>query len=352
MNKTASLTTSLQPLSLPDFSGIEAEQLISVLRKCELGEGEDILQNFEKDFKKLANVNYCVPVSSATSGLHLALLALEVGENDEVICPTFTFAASAFPILYQKATPVFVDSEKDTWNISPEYLEKAIKSRILAGKKPRAIIIVHSYGNPAKIASLLEIANHYQIPIIEDAANALGSTYNNLQVGTFGTIGVFSFNRNKIISGGAGGSVITNNKVISEKVRYFAHQAKSNLAYYHHENIGYNYGLSPILAEIIRLQLPTLEKRILLRRYQFDNYLKGYHSEATFQNEANNSFSNRWLTVFKYNSKPFPPEYHHVWKPLHTQPVFEKSLYFGNQESVEFFNLGVALPFLRNNIGQ
>ena len=350
MIKTPSFSTSLQPLSLPDFTGIEAEQLISVLRKCEQGRGEEILQNFEEDFKTLVQVDYCIPVSSATSGLHLALLALEVGENDEVICPTFTFAASAFPILYQKAIPIFVDSEKDTWNISPEYLETAIKARIQSGTKPKAIIIVHAYGNPAKIGSLLEISNHYQIPIIEDAANALGSTYNNQQVGTFGRVGVFSFNRNKIISGGSGGCVVSNDQKLAEKVRYFAHQAKSNQPYYHHENIGYNYGLSPILSEIIRIQLSTLKNRIFLRKAQFEEYYSLNYTEATFQNETNNSFSNRWLTVLKFNNqKTFIESYHHVWKPLHTQPVFNKYPYYGSQESAEFFKMSASLPFLKND---
>ncbi len=346
MIKDSLLPKGLKPLSLPDFSGIEAEQLVSVLKKCEQGRGEEVLKNFEDDFKKLVQSDYCIPVSSATSGLHLALLALGIAEDDEVICPTFTFAASAFPILYQKAIPVFVDSDEDSWNISPEHLESAIKARLSAGKKPKAIIIVHSYGNPAQLNLLLNIASNYKIPIIEDAANALGSTFNQRQVGTFGSIGVFSFNRNKIISGGAGGCVVTHDSILADKMRYFAHQAKSKQDYYHHEEVGYNYGLSPVLAEIIRIQLTTLQARIKKRKAVFQEYFHKYNPETTFQKEIDNAFSNRWLTVLKFKEpKISSPEYHHVWKPLHTQPVFNRYPYFGNKESEGFFENGICLPF-------
>lgn len=371
------------PLSPPNFSGVNPTQLMDALRNCELGKGDEILARFESDFGVLVGSEHVVALSSATSGLHLALITLGVSEGDVVVCPTFTFAASAFPIVYQKAIPYFIDSETETWNMSPAYLEEAILKLKANGKKPKAVVIVHSYGNPAKLDELLAICRKNEIPVIEDAANALGSTYSvdsefsefcgsqnsnvlssvshrtrfqNQQVGTFGTIGVFSFNRNKIISGAGGGCLVTNDKNIADKVRYLAHQAKSKTPYYQHENIGFNYGLSPILAEIIRLQLPSLTDRIKERTSIRNQYQELYKDIAVFQKQDADAVSNNWLNAALFDSdvhrneietlsQTLKVETRRVWKPMHLQPVFGSEYYLGNKESEHFFEKAICLPF-------
>ena len=349
------------PLSPPNFSGVNPTQLMDALRNCELGKGDEILAHFESDFGVLVGSKNVVALSSATSGIHLALMALSVSEGDVVICPTFTFAASAFPIMYQKAIPYFIDSETETWNMSPMYLEEAILKLKAKGQKPKAVIIVHSYGNPAKLDELLALCRKNEIPVIEDAANALGATYKNKQVGTFGTIGVFSFNRNKLISGAGGGCLVTNDEKIADKVRYLAHQAKSNTPYYHHENIGFNYGLSPILAEIIRLQLPSLTERIKDRTILRDKYKVAFQDMAIFQDQAKNAVSNNWLNVALFDSKSDQNEIEalcktlevdvrSIWKPMHLQPIFKDTFYTGNKKSETFFEKGLCLPFSKKLI--
>lgn len=342
----------MSPFSPPDFTGVDPEHLMRVLRLCEQGKGDEVLADFEKEFAQIVGVKYAVAVSSASAGLHLSMLALEVGEGDEVICPTFTFAASAFPITYQGATPLFVDSEKSTWNISPEYVEQAIKSRMAKGKKPKALVVVHGYGTPADLGTLLPIAEKFSIPVVEDAANALGSTWKGKQVGRFGEIGVFSFNRNKLISAGSGGCVVTNDEHLAKKIRYFAHQAKSPAPYYLHESVGYNYGVSPILAELVRVQLHTLHERVLKRRALFEEYARLFGPQVLFQKELKDVQCNRWLTVLKGTdyTPPIPLllkelEIRRVWKPMHTQPVFQSCPYIGQQESVHFFDTAISLPY-------
>ena len=344
-----------QPLSPPDFTGVRPEHLLEAIQSCERGKGDEVLERFEQEFAELAGTKYAVAVSSATAGLHLAMLALEIGEGDEVVCPTFTFAASAFPITYTKAIPLFVDSEKTTWNLSPDYLEKAIKDRVAKGKKPKAIIVVHAYGMPADLENILEIANKYSVPLVEDSANALGSTWHGKQVGSLGELGVFSFNRNKIISGGAGGCVVSNDERLVKKVRYFAHQAKSNAPYYLHEQVGYNYGLSPILAELIRVQLPLLPDRVNYRRSVFENYKSFFCDNANAQIELAGYKSNRWLSTFCFKESEIQQalvqkslnnqiEVKRLWKPMHTQPVFGTMPYFGGHESESFWQKGFCLP--------
>lgn len=343
------------PLSPPNFSGVNQAQLMDALRNCELGKGDDILAHFESDFGTLVESKNVVALSSATSGLHLALMALGISEGDIVICPTFTFAASAFPIIYQKAIPYFIDSEAETWNMSPRYLEEAILKLKANGQRVKAVIIVHSYGNPAKLDELLAICRKNEIHVIEDAANALGSTYKNKQVGTFGTIGVFSFNRNKIISGAGGGCLVTNDKKLADKVHYLAHQSKSKAPYYQHENVGFNYGLSPILAEIIRLQLPGLADRIKERTVIGNQYQEMYKDIAVFQTQHPNAVSNNWLNAALFDdthrneiealSQLLKVETRRVWKPMHLQPIFASEKYLGNNESEHFFEKAICLPF-------
>jgi dTDP-4-amino-4,6-dideoxygalactose transaminase len=343
------------PFSAPDFSGVRPEHLLEAMRMCEMGKGDEVLAHFEHDFAELVGAKYAVAVSSATAGLHLAMLALGVSAGDEVICPTFTFAASAFPITYQKANPVFVDSEETTWNMSPTYLEEAILQRTKAGKKPKAIVLVHAYGTPANISGIMKLAEKYAVPVVEDAANALGATWGGKHVGGFGALGVFSFNRNKIVSGGAGGCIVTNDEKLAQKARYLAHQAKSQLPYYHHENIGYNYGLSPILAEIIRVQLPFLGEQVLQRHKTFRQYKRFLGEAAVAQHELEHGASNRWLSAFKVSDEEEKQkqllnlsqnhvEVRRLWKPMHLQPVFRNSSYIGHRESEFLWKNGFCLP--------
>jgi dTDP-4-amino-4,6-dideoxygalactose transaminase len=282
---------------------------------------------------------------------------LNVGQGDEVICQSKTFSASANPIVYLGATPVFVDSEKDTWNICPEQLEKAIKDRISKGKTPKAIVAVHLYGMPYKVDEISKIAQNYDIPIIEDSAEALGSTFKGKKCGTFGTLAVFSFNGNKIITTSAGGALITKNTELLEKAKYLANQAKDQAIEYLHSEIGYNYRMSNVLAGIGRGQLQVIDERVKQRRCNFDFYVKniGEIEGITFQKESIDSHSNRWLTCILLESEGIREglrrtlEHHNIeakplWKPLHQQPVFKDCPSYLNGVSDELFKKGLCLP--------
>ena len=237
-------------------------------------------------------------LSSGTAAIHLALELLGVSQGDEVVCQSFTFSASANPILYLGATPIFIDSEPHTWNMSPELLEKAILDRIDSGKKPKAINAVHLYGMPYMVKEIAEIANTYGIPIIEDSAEALGSTYNGAKCGSFGDIGILSFNGNKIITTSGGGALLTNDVNIKEKAIYLATQARDDAPHYQHSEVGYNYRMSNVLAGIGCGQMEVLDDRVNARRRNFDFYKKGlgHLSEIEFLEEPNGFFSNRWLS--------------------------------------------------------
>ena len=248
------------------------------------------VNGFEEDLAKYTGAAYAAALSSGTSAIHLALIMLGVKPGDEVIASSFTFSATINPIVYLGATPVLIDSEIDTWNICPDILERAIKDRIKKGKKPKAIIPVHLYGMPAKIDQIMDIANHYEIPVIEDAAEALGSTYSPREIsggnrkvipqgkgkalGTFGLMGVLSFNGNKIITTSGGGALISDNEELIKRSRFLATQARDNAAHYQHSEIGYNYRMSNIVAGIGRGQMEVLDKHIALRRANFEFYKK------------------------------------------------------------------------------
>lgn len=296
-------------------------------------------------------------LSSGTAAIHLSLILLKVGHGDEVICQSKTFSASANPIVYLGAKPVFVDSEKDTWNICPEQLELAIKDRISKGKKPKAIIAVHLYGMPFKIDEISKIANDYDIPIIEDSAEALGSTFQGKQCGTFGTLSVLSFNGNKIITTSGGGALITKDAHLLKKAKYLANQAKDEAIEYLHSNIGYNYRMSNVLAGIGIGQLKVIEERVKQRRNNFEFYLNTLSNikGITFQNEEKNSKSNRWLTCILLESQDQREglrlalanqniETKLLWKPMHQQPVFKDCPRYLNGISDELFKKGLCLP--------
>lgn len=317
------------------------------------------VDNFELDLEQFLGKNVRVgALSSGTAALHLALILLGVQQEDEVLCQSFTFSASANPILYQKATPVFVDSEPLTWNISPELLEKAIIDRLCRGKRPKAIIIVHLYGMPAQISMLKAIADKYQIPLIEDAAESLGSMYDQEATGTFGEISALSFNGNKIITTSGGGAIVSKNSEYVTSAKFLATQARDAAAHYEHSHIGYNYRMSNICAGIGRGQMEVLKKRVAQRRKinQFYRESLGNISDITFQTEPDERFfSNFWLTCIvtpdfrtkekirlsleKNNIESRP-----LWKPMHRQPVFSSAPYFGNGVSDDLFDRGLCLP--------
>ena len=316
---------------------------------------------FEKQLTDYLDVNGVVSLSSGSGALHLALVALGIKPEDIVLCQSFTFAASAFPITYCGAIPVFIDSESDTWNMDPELLEQAITEHIQLGKMPAAIIVVHLYGMPAKMDKIVSIAKKYGIPLIEDAAEALGSTFNNQPCGSFGDAGILSFNGNKIITTSGGGAFASNNAEMVKKVRHISAQSKEPAPYYLHKEIGFNYRMSNICAGIGRGQMEVLPERISRRREIFETYKKelGFIEGITFLSEPKGFYSNRWLTTILFNEHYFAAdeneairlhlEKHNIesrplWKPLHQQPVFAKNKAYINGVSDILFATGLCLP--------
>ena len=254
-------------LSLSEESGFEQEYIQKALETNWITSGGPNVDEFESALENyLEEKSFVSALNSGTSAIHLALVLLGVEKGDEVICQSMTFSASANPILYQGAIPIFVDSELDTWNICPEYLEAAIKDRVKKGKKPKAIIAVHLYGNPYKVDEIHAIADKYDIPIIEDSAEALGSSYKGKKCGSFGDFGIFSFNGNKIITTSSGGALISNSKELKDKAIFYATQSKDEAIHYQHSQIGYNYRMSNICAGIGLGQLKVLDKNVDSRR--------------------------------------------------------------------------------------
>jgi len=300
-------------------------------------------------------------LSSGTAALHLALILADVEQDDEVLCQTFTFSASANPIVYQKAKPIFIDSENNTWNMCPFYLEAAIKDRIVKGKKPKAIIIVHLYGMPAKIIEIAAIAKKYEITLIEDAAEALGSRYKGQKCGTFGDFGILSFNGNKIITTSGGGALVCNNEHDKQRAIYLATQARDTAAHYQHTEIGYNYRMSNILAGIGRGQMEVLNKHIGLRRKNNQFYqalFKDIDGINVFIEPTEDYYSNHWLTCIivdeakvefsresiRLHLEESNIESRPLWKPMHLQPVFKDAAYFGGTVAESLFKNGLCLP--------
>ncbi|RNC88704.1 MAG: aminotransferase class I/II-fold pyridoxal phosphate-dependent enzyme [Allomuricauda sp.] len=296
-------------------------------------------------------------LSSGTGAIHLALQILGVTTNDDVICQSLTFSASANPIKYLGANPVFVDSESETWNISPQLLEMAIKDGIAKGKKPKAIVAVHLYVMPYKVDEVLEISNKYDIPVVEDAAEALGSTYHNRKCGQFGDIGIFSFNGNKIITTSGGGALVAKDHETKQKAIFLATQARDNAPHYQHSAIGYNYRMSNILAGIGRGQMEVLDERVAARRANFEFYKQrlGNHESVTFLQEPKGYYSNRWLTCMLTDSFETREkirlalaeddiESRPLWKPMHMQPIFKTCSQFVDGTSKNLFDKGLCLP--------
>lgn len=312
---------------------------------------------FENELCEYLKIGHCAALSSGTAAIHLALIIAGIGEGDEVICSSFTFSATCNPIVYQKATPVFVDSEADTWNMDPDLLEEAIKDRLIKTKKlPKAVILVHLYGMPAKIDRIVSICKQYGILLIEDAAEALGSTHNGQAMGTFGDFGILSFNGNKIITTSGGGALISNNAEWIQKARFLATQARDPAPHYEHSHIGYNYRLSNICAGIGRGQLQVIDDRVAKRRSHFFFYKEKLSDFGLdFQPEIDGNFSNRWLSCIllkkglspetvRQNLEKQNIETRPLWKPMHLQPVFKEFPNYGGALSERLFETGICLP--------
>ena len=316
---------------------------------------------FEEKLAAYCGTKAAAVVQSGTAAIHLALHLLGVQQDDVVLCQSFTFVGSSNPILYQKARPVFIDSEKETWNICPLALEEAILACREKGQQPKAIIVVHLYGMPAKMPEIMALSHKYNIPVIEDAAEALGSTINGKACGSFGDFGILSFNGNKIITTSGGGALLSNNQEAAAQARFLATQAKDHAPHYEHSEMGYNYRMSNISAAIGVGQLSVLAQRVAARRanYSFYQTLLGEIKGVHFLPEPQGYFSNRWLSCVlidpsltggigredvrlameKENIECRP-----LWKPMHLQPLFQDAPYFGNHYSKELFDLGLCLP--------
>ena len=317
---------------------------------------------FEEALEKYVKEEAIVAcLASGTSALHLALIMAGVTSGDTVLCQSFTFSASANPIRYQGANPIFIDSEITTWNMCPVALEEAIKDQIVQGKKPKAIIVVHLYGMPAKIAEICTIANEYDILLIEDAAEALGSTYKGRKCGTFGDFGILSFNGNKIITTSGGGALVCKNEESKKRAIYLATQARDIAAHFQHSEVGYNYRMSNVLAGIGRGQMEVLDKHIGLRRANQQFYKKIFSEVpgiTVFEEPNAAYFSNHWLSSITIDKTKTGfsredlrlslwediIESRPLWKPMHLQPVFKNCAYYGEQIAETLFENGLCLP--------
>lgn len=318
---------------------------------------------FEVDLEQLCGQGkHVVALSSGTAAIHLALVNLGVGRDDEVICQSMTFSASANPIVYQGATPVFVDSERDSWNMDPNLLEDAIKDRIAkTGRTPKAIIPVYLYGMPARIDDIMEIANRYGIPVIEDSAEAFGSRYRGQLCGTFGEYGIMSFNGNKMITTSGGGALICPDEATKKKTMFYATQSREPMPYYLHKEIGYNYRMSNICAGIGRGQMTVLDEHLVHHRHLCDRYVELFtdiDGITVHINPDERCDSNYWLNTILIDPKRTGTDYETVrqhleacniesrplWKPMHTQPVFQGAPSYVNGVSEELFTMGLCLP--------
>lgn len=346
-------------LSPPHMGGAESTYVAQAFQDnwiAPAGPHIDLFENRLVDF--LDEKSQVVALNSGTAAIHLGLQLLGVQKEDVVLCQSLTFVASVNPVLYLGATPVFIGSEKETWNLCPIALEDAILNQLKKGIQPKAIIVVHLYGMPAKMNEILVLSNKYKIPILEDAAEALGSSYNGRSCGTFGDFGVLSFNGNKIITTSGGGALICNSESDKKKAIFLATQAKEDAVHYEHTQVGYNYRMSNVSASIGLGQLEVLQNHLQLRRQNHTFYQQLFNtiSEVTLHQEPNeNIVSNHWLNVIqlasfeqrealrlhleKHNIESRP-----VWKPMHLQPLFQDCQYFGDDLADKLFDNGLCLP--------
>lgn len=359
MTETQRATRRRIYLSPPDVEATERRLLNEAFDSNWIAPLGPFVEKFEEALSARMESRPVVSLSSGTAAIHLALIELGVQRGDCVLAQSFTFCASANPISYLGAEPVFVGSEPGTWNMCPESLETAIKALIAVGRVPKAIIFVHLYGVPAKIDELVALSSRYQIPLVEDAAESLGSTYKSRPTGTFGKFGVLSFNGNKIITTSGGGALVCSDRDGYGSVKHLATQAREPVPYYLHERIGYNYRLSNLCAAIGVGQLESLDSKIAKRRSLYKKYRESLEDLIDFPSSIPGNFENRWLTVGilrpNFTSKissleliqrleEFNIECRPLWKPLHTQPVFKDAKYFGSETETKLFADGICLP--------
>ena len=347
-------------LSPPHLSGKEAQKLEEVLRSNWISTTGPALDEFEAEFCKVTGARHAVALNSGTAAIHLAMILAGVTPGDEVICSTFTFVASANPILYGGAKPIFIDSETATWNLSPDLLVDFLRNRARISRIPKALLLVHLYGQAAEIDRIKHICNEHNILLIEDAAEALGAKYHGRTVGLDGELGVYSFNGNKIITTSGGGMLVTRSEEQAQLARKLASQAKDAAPHYQHSLQGYNYRLSNVLAAIGLSQLKVLDERIAARRAIFDRYRSALKDLAgvSFMPEPQGFFSTRWLTCILVDPKKagvdrekirthlenFQIESRPLWKPMHLQPLFRGYDCVGGQTAERFFEQGLSLP--------
>lgn len=350
-------------LSSPHMSGNEQKYVQQAFDQNWIAPLGPNVNAFEETLANYCQVKHAAALSSGTAALHLALIMLGVKTTDEVLVSTFTFSASVNPIVYQGAKPVFIDSETDTWNMDPELLEQVLKQRKTTNTlhKVKAIIVVHLYGMPAKMDQIMEVANRYGVPVIEDAAEALGSKYKGKPLGSFGKMSILSFNGNKIITTSGGGALLCNEEEYATKARFLATQARDQAPHYQHSQIGYNYRMSNVLAGIGRGQMEVIDKRVKKRIENFNFYKQNLKNIGVLSfPELPNSdyFSNRWLTTFlidkektkvNYTQVQAALEEHNIesrplWKPMHLQPIFKSYKAYINGSSEKLFSSGICIP--------
>lgn len=349
-------------LSSPHMGGEELKYINQAFETNWIAPLGPNVNGFERDLESFLNQKTKVAaLSSGTAALHLALIECNVGYGDEVICQSLTFSASANPIVYLGATPVFVDSEKDTWNMCPIALKEAVNDRIAKGKKPKAIVAVNLYGMPAKMDEILAVAAEFDIPLIEDAAESLGSTYKGRSCGTFGRFGILSFNGNKIITTSGGGALVCHSEEDKKRAVFLSTQARDEAPHYQHSEIGYNYRMSNICAGIGRGQMEVLKSRVEGRRKMHDFYTditKNMEGIKMFSEPNEDFYSNHWLSVITVDEKLASRNHEDlrlafleddiesrpIWKPMHMQPVFKDAPYYGENVAETLFNTSLCLP--------
>lgn len=348
-------------LSFPHLGGHEMQYIEKAFKDSWVVPLGPNVDHFEQQLCRYLDCNNVVALSAGTAALHTGLVMLGVGQGDEVICQSFTFSASANPVMYQGATPVFVDSEPDTWNMSPEVLEEAIIDRHrVTGKMPKAIVVVHLYGMPAKMNEIRKIADQYGIPILEDAAEALGSEYHGRRCGTFGQYGALSFNGNKVITTSGGGALICPSAEAANRVKFLATQAREPKPYYYHKVIGYNYRLSNISAGIGCGQMEVLPERVERRRQihrLYAEHFKDMPEITVHENPSPEVNSNFWLTTILFDEKlgfspedlrqyldKFNIESRWLWRPMNMQPVYANAPYYGDGTAKRLYDRGLCLP--------
>lgn len=347
------------PLS---YNPIDIPKLTEVLSQYEGLHHNKMIVDFEDGLKKTIGAEHVVALNSGTAAIHLALKILGIGPGDKVIVPTFTYVATINPVRYVGAEPVFIDSESETWNMDPSLVEKALLDLKRENKMPKAIIVVHTYGMPSKMDEILKLAENYDIPVVEDAAESIGSTYKGKHVSSLGSIGIYSFNNNKILTTYGGGAIVTKKAEWAAKARFLASQARENLSYYEHRHVGHNYAMSPLSAAAGLSQLPYLGERIEKRRAVFAQYEKELEGLGLqFQPESVLNRSNRWFSTLLFKDEATKRhvtsvldgegiETRPLWRPMHLQPLFKNSTSFLQGVSEDYFWRGLCLPSLFNDL--